>query len=60
MSVPSIPDSILRLPSRTAEFGALLARWCAINSGSGHGAGLERMRLALAEAFSQSFPAAKV
>ena len=28
----------------------LLARWCAINSGSGHGAGLERMRLALAEA----------
>jgi glutamate carboxypeptidase len=60
MSVPSIPDSILRLPSRTAEFGALLARWCAINSGSGHGAGLERMRLALAEGFSQSFPAAKV
>jgi glutamate carboxypeptidase len=60
MSAPSIPDSILRLPARTAEFGALLARWCAINSGSGHGAGLERMRLALAEAFAHAFPAAEI
>ena len=60
MSAPLIPDSILRLPARTAEFGALLARWCAINSGSGHGAGLERMRLALAEAFAHAFPAAEI
>ncbi len=60
MSAPSIPDSILRLPARTAELGALLARWCAINSGSGHGAGLERMRLALAEAFAHAFPAAEI
>lgn len=60
MSASSIPDSILRIPARTPELGALLARWCAINSGSGHGAGLERMRLALAEAFAGAFPAADI
>lgn len=47
-----LPPSIARLPERTAEFGALLVRWAEINSGSGHRAGLDRMRTALQEAFA--------
>lgn len=46
-----IPPPITRLPERTAEFGALLTRWADINSGSGHLAGLDRMRAALREEF---------
>ena len=48
-----LPASIARLPERTAEFGALLTAWAEINSGSGHLAGLDRMRAALREAFGK-------
>lgn len=47
-----IPPSIARLTERTAEFGALLTTWAEINSGSGHLAGLDRMRAALRTAFA--------
>lgn len=47
----TLPSSIARLPERTAEFGALLTTWAEINSGSGHRAGLDRMRAALGAAF---------
>ncbi len=53
-----IPASISALPSRTAEFAALLTRWAHINSGSDHAAGLARMADALRETFSAAFPAA--
>lgn len=49
----SLPVSIARLPERTAEFGALLTTWAEINSGSGHRAGLDRMRSALRAAFAR-------
>lgn len=49
----TLPPSIARLPERTAEFGALLVRWAEINSGSGHLAGLDRMRAALREEFGR-------
>lgn len=48
----TLPPSIARLPERTAELGALLVAWANINSGSGHRAGLDRMRHALREAFA--------
>jgi glutamate carboxypeptidase len=48
-----LPPSIAHLPERTAEFGALLTTWAEINSGSGHLAGLDRMRAALREAFAK-------
>lgn len=48
----SLPAAIARLPERTAEFGALLTTWADINSGSGHLAGLDRMRGALRAAFA--------
>ncbi len=54
----TLPAAIAALVSRTPEWGALLARWCVINSGSGHGAGLERMRMALQEEFARVFPTA--
>jgi len=54
----SVPPSIAALPSRTAELGALLERWAAINSGSGHAAGLDRMREVLRGEFSRAFPRA--
>ncbi len=47
----SLPPAIARLPERTEELAALLIRWAEINSGSGHRAGLDRMRTALHEAF---------
>src|SRR5687768_10451961 len=47
----TLPSSISHLPKRTAEFGSLVMRWAAINSGSGNRAGLDRMRAALREAF---------
>jgi len=47
----TLPESIARLPQRTAEFGAILTEWCEINSGSGHRAGLDRMRAALRSKF---------
>jgi glutamate carboxypeptidase len=49
----SLPSSIARLPERTAEFGALLTTWAEINSGSGHLAGLDRMRAALRAEFGR-------
>lgn len=55
-----IPPSVAALPSRTPEWAALLERWCAINSGSGHGAGLERMRQTLQADFARVFPSAGI
>lgn len=49
----TLPASIARLPERTAEFGTRLVQWAGINSGSGHRAGLDRMRTALREEFSR-------
>lgn len=49
----TLPDSIARLPERTPELAALLVRWADINSGSGHRAGLDRMRAALREEFAR-------
>jgi glutamate carboxypeptidase len=49
----TLPSSIVRLTKRTPEFGALTAQWAGINSGSGHRAGLDRMRAVLREAFGQ-------
>ncbi len=51
--MPAVPAAIARLPERTAELGALLIEWANINSGSGHLAGLDRMRAALRTAFSR-------
>ncbi len=56
----SVPASIAALPARTAELTDLLARWSHINSGSGHLAGLERMRAALRTEFTRAFPTALV
>ncbi len=56
----SVPPSIATLPARTAELGGLLERWAALNSGSGHGAGLVRMCAALRTEFAQAFPAASI
>ena len=60
MIASPVPPSIAALPARTAELGALLERWCAINSGSGHAAGLTRMREALFAEFARVFPAATI
>jgi glutamate carboxypeptidase len=49
----TLPVAIARLPERTAEFGALLVKWAEINSGSGHRAGLDRMRAGLREEFAR-------
>lgn len=56
----SVPPSIAALPARTAELGALLERWSNINSGSGHAAGLARMRAALHAEFARAFPSAEI
>ncbi|MCM2275237.1 MAG: hydrolase [Candidatus Didemnitutus sp.] len=56
----SLPASIVALVERQAELAALLEQWCNLNSGSGHAAGLERMRRALREEFARSFPAATI
>jgi len=56
----SIPAPITALPGRTREHAALLEQWCALNSGSGHAAGLARMRAALRSEFTRRFPAATV
>ena len=55
----TLPPSIARLPERTAELGALLTAWADINSGSGHLAGLDRMRAALRAEFGR-FPGAQI
>lgn len=49
----TLPPSIARLSERTAEFGTLLVQWAEINSGSGHRAGLDRMRAALRAEFGR-------
>lgn len=51
--MPEIPAAIAHLPRRTAELGALLIEWANINSGSGHLAGLDRMRGALRTGFAR-------
>lgn len=56
----SIPPAIASLPARTAELGRLLERWAAINSGSGHTAGLAKMCAALRAEFARAFPAATI
>jgi len=56
----SLPPSIATLPARTPELVSLLEAWSHINSGSGHLAGLERMRAALRRDFSRAFPAALI
>ena len=56
----SIPPSIAALPARTTELGGLLERWTAINSGSGHAAGLARMCSTLRAEFARVFPAAVI
>lgn len=48
----TLPASIAALPERTPEFGRLLVAWAGINSGSGHRAGLDRMRATLRDAFA--------
>jgi glutamate carboxypeptidase len=55
----SLPPSIAALPGRTAELVDLLESWANINSGSGHLAGLDRMRAALRTAFAAAFPTAR-
>ena len=55
----SIPAPITALSARTAELNALLERWASINSGSSHGAGLQRMAAELRATFSAAFPAAQ-
>jgi glutamate carboxypeptidase len=49
----TLPSSIQRLPERTPELGSLLVQWAEINSGSGHLAGLDRMRAALRAEFGR-------
>ncbi len=56
----SVPPSILALPERTAALVMLLELWCGINSGSGHLAGLDRMRHALRAEFAEAFPSALI
>ena len=56
----NVPSSIASLPARTPELVDLLEAWSNINSGSGHLAGLDRMRAALRRAFESSFPGATV
>ena len=56
----SVPVPILALPARTPGLAALLESWSLINSGSGHLAGLARMRAALRTEFTRAFPAALV
>lgn len=56
----NLPPSIAALPGRTAELVDLLESWANINSGSGHLAGLDRMRAALRAAFEPAFPGAVV
>jgi glutamate carboxypeptidase len=58
--IVALPESILALPARTPVLTALLESWAHINSGSGHLAGLDRMRTALRAEFTRAFPAAIV
>lgn len=51
-----LPPAITALPARDPELRQLLADWSAINSGSEHPAGLERMRAALRATFTTAFP----
>jgi glutamate carboxypeptidase len=56
----SLPAAIAALPGHTADLVDLLESWANINSGSGHPAGLDRMRAALRAAFAPAFPAATI
>jgi len=55
-----LPASITALAGRTDALASLLVRWCEINSGSGHAAGLARMRAELRDTFVRSFPHARM
>ncbi|WP_404425323.1 hydrolase [Nibricoccus sp. IMCC34717] len=55
-----IPPSIAALPAQGTALRELLASWSAINSGSGHIAGLARMRAVLRGAFAEAFPKAVI
>jgi glutamate carboxypeptidase len=52
----NLPASIAALPNRTPELVDRLETWANLNSGSGHLAGLDRMRAALHAAFASAFP----
>jgi glutamate carboxypeptidase len=55
-----LPASIAALGGRGADLARRLEAWCAINSGSGHAAGLARMRATLRDAYAAAFPAATI
>ncbi len=54
----NLPSPIAALPGRASELVDLLETWANLNSGSGHLAGLDRMRAALRAAFASAFPRA--
>ena len=56
----NLPASITALPADMPALVTLLESWARTNSGSGHPAGLERMRAALRAEFTRAFPAALV
>ncbi len=58
--MPPLPPAITALPARDPELRRLLAAWSAINSGSEHPAGLDRMRGVLRTAFAAEFPSALI
>lgn len=56
----TLPPAITALSRRGPEYLVLLETWANINSGSGHLAGLERMRTALRADFAKRFPDALI
>ncbi|MDX2187353.1 MAG: hydrolase [Opitutaceae bacterium] len=56
----SVPLPIQRIKDEDRSLRSLLAAWSAINSGSDHIEGLDRMRGALKRTFSEAFPAATI
>lgn len=56
----SVPTAVTALPERARELAALLEQWCNVNSGSSHGAGLERMLALLKGEFARCFPDAMI
>lgn len=56
----ALPAPIAALPGRTPALVDQLERWANVNSGSGHRAGLDRMRAGLRADFTAAFPATLV
>ena len=54
----ALPVPLAVLPGRTPALVDQLERWANVNSGSGHRAGLDRMRAVLRADFAAAFPAA--